>query len=441
MKKEDLIDAIGNIDEKKIERAGKRMENGNREKRSFAGWRTALVAACFAGIVAVVALPLLNRKEVSDIPQGEIVPGNVITEGKDGGEEKEKHGVVDTYVAQISKICINSSEDYFQTYPITTHLPYNYMKYDNYFGRKIPESVWNSIMADFEGAVGVEYENFRADLPEGFTQTGFHTVSLRGYKNPDYEKDIYELNDFVLEYSNGEGAEIVVAMSGKGATFTGNLTPAFLEEFKKLEKSTVCGVEMTIIKYYDCFDVRFAKDGVGYFVSFQGCSQSQLEEFLSWLTLRKQNTIDAPSDVGVIYAEAITPEMLTDKTEDIFCGAYIDDEGIYTVLLTEVTEENIASVSSAFGIDEKTTVFKDGEYTLSYLTELQEKITEKMMAGELPFVVTSGVYESENRIMVGVLESTEESEKEKVLELDRIGGAIEFEITQAMSTELLAAIG
>lgn len=431
MKKEDLFEAIGNIEDEKIERAGKRMENGNREKRSFAVWRTALVAACFAGIVAVVALPIMSKEESPDFPQGEIIPGNAITEGKDGGEEKE--GVANLYaIANDNIIVINRDT---VSHPGIFNLPIDYIKREEYSKMKMSGDAWAQITEYFEREIGISYENFGSNIPEMWELSEFYGVTVRSYINSTPALDEYVLSDYGFSYSGGGEKAAFVSVSSKENPF---LTIYYNFEPFKNSVSTINSVPMIIVENNSLYHASFKVGALSYYVAFVECTQEEVVDFLHGLVTFSV-TVDE-GDAG-IYAEAITAEMLTEETEDIFCGAYIDDEGIYTVLLTEVTEENIASVSSAFGIDEKTTVFKDGEYTLSYLTELQKKITEKMMAGEFPFVVTSGVYESENRIMVGVLESTEESEKEKVLELDRLGGAIEFEITQAMSTELLVAIG
>ena len=58
-------------------------------------------------------------------------------------------------------------------------------------------------------------------------------------------------------------------------------------------------------------------------------------------------------------------------------------------------------------------------YNLSYLTELQNRISGAMTKGELPFV------ESENKIEV-VVNTNDEAQLVKVLQLDETGGAIIF---------------
>ena len=63
---------------------------------------------------------------------------------------------------------------------------------------------------------------------------------------------------------------------------------------------------------------------------------------------------------------------------------------------------------------------------MEYLTELQEKITQGMINKEFPFVVTSGVYETTNNIVIRATTNAEE-ELAKVYALDTIGGAIQVE--------------
>ena len=52
-----------------------------------------------------------------------------------------------------------------------------------------------------------------------------------------------------------------------------------------------------------------------------------------------------------------------------------------------------------------------------------------MINKELPFVVSSGVYENLNRIIVGVTTNNED-DIAKVLALDTIGGAIQIEYSE-----------
>ena len=64
--------------------------------------------------------------------------------------------------------------------------------------------------------------------------------------------------------------------------------------------------------------------------------------------------------------------------------------------------------------------------TSAYITELQNKVSTAMINGELPFVITSAVYESPYRLHI-VVTSNSENDLQKLLELDSLGGSLEIE--------------
>ena len=64
------------------------------------------------------------------------------------------------------------------------------------------------------------------------------------------------------------------------------------------------------------------------------------------------------------------------------------------------------------------------------VTELQTRVSGAMIAGELPFVVSSAVYENPCRLHI-VVTSREESDIQKLLGLDTLGGVMEIEYTAA----------
>lgn len=144
------------------------------------------------------------------------------------------------------------------------------------------------------------------------------------------------------------------------------------------------------------------------------------------------------SDGEGTFIEAITAEDLNEKTKDIFCGAYLD-EGTYTVLLKNCTEEEIELVCRELSINKDTTVFKKGTYTLDYLNSVYEKISEGMMNKEFNFISSAGVYESENIISVSLLYEDKEGIK-RLLALDTLGGAIRIEKGTSTIEPLIATL-
>lgn len=126
-------------------------------------------------------------------------------------------------------------------------------------------------------------------------------------------------------------------------------------------------------------------------------------------------------------------------TVAFFGGSYMDDSGKLVVVLTVDTPENRAAVCKALKVRQSNTLFQQGDYTLDYLTQLQERISSAMAAGELPFVTSSGVYETVNRIQVTVTDDRT-ADLEKLLALDTMGGAIQVVSAEAAGTEEAPAL-
>lgn len=146
---------------------------------------------------------------------------------------------------------------------------------------------------------------------------------------------------------------------------------------------------------------------------------------------------DTPADSQGEYNEAVNSSDLAKDTSEFFGGSYTDDNGNFVIVLTEDTPANRAAICKELGRSESNTTFVKGTYTLAYLTELQAKITEAMVNKEIPFVVTSGVYETTNSIIIRVT-TKDEAELAKVYALDTIGGAIKVEFsTGAVTKDLL----
>ena len=143
---------------------------------------------------------------------------------------------------------------------------------------------------------------------------------------------------------------------------------------------------------------------------------------------------DAPADNNGEYNEAVNSGDLIKDTTEFFGGSYTDTNGKFVIVLTEDTPVNRAAICKELGRSESNTTFVKGTYTLAYLTELQEKITNAMVNKEILFVVSSGVYEMTNNIVVGVT-TNDETALAKLYALDAIGGAIKVEFSEGTGTE------
>lgn len=145
---------------------------------------------------------------------------------------------------------------------------------------------------------------------------------------------------------------------------------------------------------------------------------------------------DVPADSNEEYNEEVNSSDLTKDTLEFFGGSYTDANGKFVIVLTEDTPANRTAICKELGRSEHNTTFVKGTYTLAYLTELQAKITNAMVNKEIPFVVSSGVYETTNNIIIRVT-TNDEAELAKVYALDTIGGAIKVEFSTGVVTEEL----
>lgn len=145
---------------------------------------------------------------------------------------------------------------------------------------------------------------------------------------------------------------------------------------------------------------------------------------------------DVPADSKGEYNESVNSSDLTKNTSEFFGGSYTDENGKFVIVLTEDTPANRTDICKELGRSENNTTFVKGTYTLAYLTELQEKISNAMVNKELPFVVSSSLCETTNNIVIGAT-TTNETELAKLYALDTIGGAIKVEFSTGAGTKEL----
>jgi len=193
---------------------------------------------------------------------------------------------------------------------------------------------------------------------------------------------------------------------------------------------------------YDALIESGAEDDI-YYLCIQA-TKEQIENFKTnkeygyFIFIRSERieTNDAPADSNIEYNEAINDSDLTKDTSEFFGGSYTDDNGKLVIVITEDTPENRTAICKELGRTESNTTFVKGTYTLAYLTELQDKISNAMINKEIPFVVSSALMETTNNIVIGST-TTDETELAKVYALDTIGGAIKIEISTAATEDLL----
>lgn len=117
---------------------------------------------------------------------------------------------------------------------------------------------------------------------------------------------------------------------------------------------------------------------------------------------------------------------LVKSYDDIWGGSYLDESGRWVVWLTENTVENQQMVFERNpDLTEDNVIFQTAKYSLAYLNEVMENISEGMMDGKLPYVTSAMLREQTNSIEV-YLTTSDEDCVSRILSFDSIGGAIDI---------------
>ena len=286
-------------------------------------------------------------------------------------------------------------------------------------------------------------------IPEDWEFTGAYTLASRGITNGVLNED-YTPHDDILNFITESGNEVNIAM----CDFEKPLRDCIIK-VDDPKFSHIYGTETTILHINGLYNAQFSVNGL-YFDIDLNCQASpesgqgeliHLLEQIVFYEVYYQNLPDStdtptkpvdPEDVPAVfngvYYEAVNPSDLSFDLAKIFGGAYYNDVGDYVVILTEDTPENRAAVAAELNVNLREITFESGEYTLAYLTELQETISVAMQRREIPFVISSALYESKNRIGICVdvtnidQSRLEEDYLSKVYDMDTLGGAIEVEL-------------
>ena len=248
-------------------------------------------------------------------------------------------------------------------------------------------------------------------------------------------------------YSKFQQYELIYYMDGNNAPSTDII---FTKEDKILQcmipnesdfpSSTISGNEVKLFKAKNFFDdskingeAFFKYKDYTFYITSHRIDENDFIELIK--SILNQNIIsnNADKDIGV-------NEPINESSDypDYYAGKYVDKNGNNIILLCEDNNDNRKEICNILGITESKTTFKKAKYSYKYLTELQNKIRQKMIDKEFTFVTKSAIMENNNNIKVTVT-SNNESELNKIKAIDTIGGAIEIQYDEnGMSkTELL----
>lgn len=271
----------------------------------------------------------------------------------------------------------------------------------------------------------------RVVVPQNFKQTEIYKVYIRS--NPDIRK--YDLlHDYVFSYQKDEEHSIRIVLSTIGEP----LRDYYIVNADKISK--IGDIELKIFGGEKMYIASFKIKNIYFNIETDGITENELGELLK--SIINENQIGNNANINVedkdVNVNEYPNENINTDYPDYYAGKYIDENGNTVVLLCENNEINRRAICSLLGITKGKTIFKTAKYSYNYLTDLQGKISQKMIDKEFTFVTTSAVMEDSNNIKVNVI-SDNESDLNKIKALDTIGGAIEIQYNEnSMSkTELI----
>ena len=251
------------------------------------------------------------------------------------------------------------------------------------------------------------------------------------YTRNDINKSEYDvLHDYVFNYRKDSMNEIIIAFS----EIEMPLRDYYIDVGDKVSK--IGNIELIISQYKDMYIVTFNFKDMYFDIETTGITENELLELLqSIFTENNKNLTVEDKDANV---KEQSNEIKSTNYPDYYAGKYVDNNGNNIVLLCEDNEANRKEICSLLGITEGKTIFRTAKYSYNYLTDLQSKISKKMIDKEFTFITLSAVMEDSNNIKVTVT-SNNESDLNKIKALDTIGGAIdiEYNTNSSAKTDLL----
>ena len=286
-------------------------------------------------------------------------------------------------------------------------------------------------------------------IPEDWDFISSYVLSSRGFEN-GVLGNAYIPHDEIYNFTTTSGNEVNIAL----CDFEKPLRDCIIKcDNPKL--SHIYGIETTILYINNLYNAQFSINNLHFDIDLlcEPSPDTALSELIHLLEqivfyegyyknipastdtpTKPMYPEDIPAVFNDTYHEAVEPSDLSFDLSKIYGGAYYNDSGEYVVILTEDTPENRAAAAAELEAALEDITFETGTYTLTYLTELQETISMAMQRRELPFAISSAVYESKNRIGICIdvtnidQNRLDEEYLSKVYALDSLGGAIEVEL-------------
>ena len=437
MKREDISDALGLVDESMISHAlmVRRKKKKMCSKRNNI-WKMRYIAAaglCLgcAGVAAIWSV--LRHEPESGFPQDEYwVQEQPVQEGPEP-EMPEQFAPISSLLATNSGNFMAQQTEKYATVPIEQYSGF-YTEVPSAGSSVLAESMGKSIDNTGEW----HYVSGHSDLQYLIRNDG-QECSL--WKFQCFDSSEYPYNDVLKLVYQIDSADAITEIEVEPARMDNtDAGKKIQEEVGTREITDRVAIETIyeVLSGMTCYGSgqweRIDYGNVEAAVDGQTPSHEavRLGRYLS-ITTEYGNVIDglkytAVSDVfyefsGIAYSP-LTEEQAAGICEIIGIMEYGEEDRQSYDVKTEDDRQEIENSDDGEGtaLLENTNT----DVSLEYVTELQAKVSSAMMNHEMPFVISSSVYENPYRLHV-VVTSNAEEDLQRLRDLDTIGGVMEIE--------------
>ncbi|MBD5454293.1 MAG: hypothetical protein HDR30_08290 [Lachnospiraceae bacterium] len=446
MKCEDISDALGLLDENLIShtlmvRRKKKKKRSNRNKK----WKVQYVAAaslCLVCVGAAATWSVLQHRSESNLPQEGYTLQEQPMQKTPEPEMPERFVEISSLLVSNDGNFIVEQTEKYATVPIEKYSGF-YTEVSSADSSVLSESMGKSIDSSGEwhfvsGHSDLQYL-IRND-EQGISLWKFQCFDSSEYPYNDVLKLVYQINsaDAITEIEvaparmdNTDGGKKIQEEIGtqkitdrvaieimyemlSGMTCYGNGRWEMID-YGNVEAASDTGTqshEAVRLGRYLSITTNYGNviDGLKYtavsdmFYEFSGIAYSPLTE---------EQAASVCEIIGIMKSEGEDGQSYDVKSDDGHRENNNSDDGAGTILL-----EN-----------------PNTDVSLEYVTELQTKVSSAMMNHEVPFVISSSVYENPYRLHV-VVTSNAEEDLQKLRDLDTIGGVLEIEYSPAYTNSL-----
>lgn len=435
MKKEDLFEGFGALDDdllKRSEHGGKRIK----KRKNFSGLlKYGSIAACLVVMLGVGML-FMDNKSANPVP---VVPESSNVAESNNNASDEQNNLQDKPESYVNISMLLASNEGVEEQALKIEL----VEIENYSAHYYKVSsvesdiLRESIGREVQGTQQKWYKVSGHEDMQYLISSNNNEYSL--WKFESFQKESYPYSDVLQTIYNIHSAEDIAKIivtpanmdnTDEGQAIQDEIGTSIVTDDKSIE--TIYNV----LSGLTCYGGNhWNKIGLGDDTPSAMLNQVRAGRYLTMVTSQGMeiDTLKYTGISGMFYEyggiaySALTMEEKT-AVEKILNIELVEETSNSATGQSETQNEpETSSTTQDVPIDEET--YQEAREYSAELTDLQNRISEAMMNKELPFVTSSGIYENPDRVHVRV-NTTDEDLIAKLRAFDTTGKLLEIEYSE-----------